>query len=389
MADKPPVTLKFSNSSPDPGKRTVDLPKPLPGIGNDFDWTARDFTGFRDFMLQELMTRFPQRKRWTAADVEVTIIEALAAALDGLSDMADRALSEGFLQSAQKQESLYRWLRLIGYDGFADEGGNQLSKEEIFKRWNNRFLMEHDRLAAPAHLTVQQRMVSLADIKRTIESHPLVIQADVIVAGNGLRPAIMVAVCGWNDMKLDDHVKFDSVGTNKQQTIDYMKEKIETYHSKNGIYLPSLDMKPTMRRLLEFVVDKYRIAGQRIFLSDALKASIDLSFTVHLEHTYFRSEIRTEIVRVLGRGPTGFFRRGGLGLGQDLRLGDIYQQLTAIDGVIHVDVKRFGRSGDRYADCTSQGFVPVASDEYAVCDNDPDHKENGSLTIDFTGGRSA
>ena len=75
MADTPEGKIQFKGSCPDCGQRKVDLPGPLPDIGDDFDWLVRDYDGFRFFMLEELAARFPQRNRWTPADVETTLIE--------------------------------------------------------------------------------------------------------------------------------------------------------------------------------------------------------------------------------------------------------------------------------------------------------------------------
>ena len=116
MAEDPKSTLLFQGTCPDCGERQVELPAPLPEIGDDFDWQVRDFDSIRRFMLEELAARFPERTRWTAADMEVVLVEALAAVLDQLSDMVDRVGAEAYLESARRPESVRRLLKLIGYD---------------------------------------------------------------------------------------------------------------------------------------------------------------------------------------------------------------------------------------------------------------------------------
>ena len=54
------------------------MPRALPALGDDFDWLLRDYDGFRLFMLEELAARYPERRRWTPADLEVVLVEALA-----------------------------------------------------------------------------------------------------------------------------------------------------------------------------------------------------------------------------------------------------------------------------------------------------------------------
>src|SRR5262249_56577194 len=53
---------------------------------------------------------------WTPADLEVVVIEALAAGLDQLSDMADRVSAEAYLETARRPESVRRLLGFIGFD---------------------------------------------------------------------------------------------------------------------------------------------------------------------------------------------------------------------------------------------------------------------------------
>jgi hypothetical protein len=111
--------LRFVRSCSDCGLRDVHLPEPLPALGDDFDWLVRDYDGFRLFMLEELAARYPERRRWTPADLEVVIVEALAVILDQLSDMLDRVHAEAFLETARQPQSVRRLLAMIGYDAVA------------------------------------------------------------------------------------------------------------------------------------------------------------------------------------------------------------------------------------------------------------------------------
>ena len=54
MAQSPQANLVFAKSCSDCGQRQVELPRPLPEIGDDFDWMLRDYDSFRLFMLEEL-----------------------------------------------------------------------------------------------------------------------------------------------------------------------------------------------------------------------------------------------------------------------------------------------------------------------------------------------
>ncbi|MHC4180869.1 MAG: hypothetical protein ACYSWU_25495, partial [Planctomycetota bacterium] len=115
MAQTPQSRLIFEEGCPDCGRREVALPDPLPTVGDDFDWLQRDYDSFRLAMLEELAARFPERHKWSPADMEVVLIEAISVVLDQLSDMLDRVHGEAFLETARRPESARRLLSFIGY----------------------------------------------------------------------------------------------------------------------------------------------------------------------------------------------------------------------------------------------------------------------------------
>jgi len=119
MADTPIPELSFPGGCADCGRREV-APRPAPPpVGDDLDWLLRDYDGFRMFILAELAARFPERQRWTPADMEAVIVEALSVVLDQLSDMLDRVQAEAYLETARRPESVRRLLGFIGYDAIA------------------------------------------------------------------------------------------------------------------------------------------------------------------------------------------------------------------------------------------------------------------------------
>ena len=121
MADAPQKTLLWGTGCGDCAERRVALPRPFPEIDDDFDWMVRDYDSFRLFMMEELAHRFPGRHRWGPADLEVVIVEALAAALDRLSHTLDVIAAEKTLATATTQYNLpfidppllARWHQLI------------------------------------------------------------------------------------------------------------------------------------------------------------------------------------------------------------------------------------------------------------------------------------
>src|SRR5262249_23876688 len=155
-------------------------------IGDDFDWSARDYDTIRIAMLEELAARFPERTRWTPADIEVVLVELLATALDQLSDMADRVTAEAYLETARRPGSVRRLLALIGYDAVAhsdveleddrpDQPNALTAVQKLERDWTNEpSLMERARRVGPRSVHDQRRMVTLGDYTSRLEEHPIV-----------------------------------------------------------------------------------------------------------------------------------------------------------------------------------------------------------------------
>ena len=402
MAELQPPELIWTKKASESGYRKVDLPDPLPKIDDSFDWQQRDFDSFQQAMWQELQERFPERKRWTSGDVETVLIDVFAAVLDQLSDMADRVSAEAYLETARRAESVLKWLDFIGYDPIemrpelgADRGEAMKNLLKLYR--NKPHELERDRQQGPASIRQQRRMVSLDDYAERLREHPLVMRAQTTPHWNGSWLDLYITVQLWNDWRLDDHLSDDDHSrTDDQQKIVRKlsvrrKDDIINFHLQNKLRMPKqddanetpalLDDQPTIRLLLNDFLHRFRMAGQTIQLQDVIPVGIVIDVYVTVRENYFQSEVRREVERALGRGPTGFFRPGRLAFGQDVQLSDIYQVLMPLDGVENVRLQRFGKEKDQPT--TFQQTIVMAPEELAVCDN----KGHGYFDIQLHGGR--
>ncbi|MFZ7127169.1 MAG: hypothetical protein ACOWWM_13530 [Desulfobacterales bacterium] len=413
MAKNPDTELWFEGGCPDCGERRVDLPQALPEIGDDFDWRVRDFDGFRRFMLEELAARFPERTRWTPADMEVALVEALAALLDQLSDMLDRVAGEAFLETARRPESVRRLLKLIGcdvletarlnrdapFDRSPAEGDPRSDEERFDQFWlDHPALMEAARRAGPRAVHTQRRMVTARDYAERLEDHPLVMRANAWSEWSGSWTTLRVAVVLWNDTPLDEALPdtpqaledlaeaLDKPVRILEQEIERLKDEIDAFHRRLGLELPDWSLSPVPRTVLHSYLDAYRMAGQEVLLQDALPVGIRMAISIRVDADYFQSEIRRAVIQALGRGPGGFFEPGRLRFGEDLHAGDIFQTLMALDGVEAVCLNRFKRVGRGFPDQSGAGRIVLDGLEIAVCDNEPGRPERGYFTLLLHGG---
>lgn len=390
MAELAPPRLVFRRGCPDCGIREIELPPPLPNVGDDFDWRARDYDGLRLFILEELAARFPERTRWTPADLEVVLVEAVAAVLDQLSDMADRVAAEAFLETARRPASVYWLLRFIGFDAAQDAGladdpegpGARSAWDKLRLLWAGEpSRMEDARRAGPRAIHHQRRMANLADYAARLEDHPLVERAHAAVAWGGSWPVIRIAVILWEDRTLDDGAP------ERGRYPEDLRAETEAFHRRIGLPLPVWTSDPTIRTILRPYLEAYRMLGQEVVLEDAKAVGITMAISIRVRETYFQSEVRRAVDQALGRGPGGFFEPGRLRFGEDLHAGDVFQTLMAIDGVENVCLNRFKRIGRQYADQVKSGTITLDGLEIAVCDNDPNHPDRGYYTLTLHGGR--
>src|SRR5438105_255826 len=79
------------------------------------DYTARDYTGFRDAMLAHAAQVFPEWTGRNAADFGVVMVELMAYLGDILSYYQEAAAREAFLSTATRRESIMELARLLGY----------------------------------------------------------------------------------------------------------------------------------------------------------------------------------------------------------------------------------------------------------------------------------
>lgn len=393
MADEPQVNLIYTEGCGDCGERRVELPAPLPKIGDDFDWDVRDYDGFRLFMLEELAARFPERPNWTPADMEVVLVETLSVVLDQLSDMQDRIQAEAFLETARRPDTVRRLLEMIGYQPRLHAGPEITSNKELEKLWSYYpHLMEEAKRKGPESIHRQHRMVTEEDYRNQLLPHPLVLDVDAYSDWSGSWHSHYVVVRLINNINLDETLtrekiagEFDDV----DEAFERFKTGLEDYYQDQEIpleLLPEIEGS-TPRSLLRQVIERQRMAGQEVLLRNATLVGIVLSISVRIAGDYYRSEIQDEVSFVMIDQSDGFFAPGRLKFGEDVEASDLIEVLMALDGIESVCINRMKRIGSIYADQSGSGRIVLEGHEVAVLENDVTVPEWGSLRIVLHGGK--
>lgn len=401
MAELSEPILEFEGGCPDCGERRAVLPLPLPGVVNDFDWKSRDYDSFRLSMMQELAYRFPERRRWTSADMEVVIVEVLAAALDRASHALDAVQGERYLETARRPQSVRRLLNLIGYDAVqrtdpailaglppapGDEDESEAQRLERYWRLNPA-AMEEARDSGP-RLTVEvRRMVTLADHETILETHPLVARARARLVWTGAWYTVLIAALLEDNLGLDDplHIGADPADGNPSELDEALWHEIETYHRIERLPLPAVNGSLTARRLLRVMIEQNRMVGSEVFLETAKSAPVTFVLSVRAKKGFFRSELKQALDQEFTSDQGGFFEPGRLGFGEDLFASDIIERAMTVEGVEVACLNRFKRVGP-YPDRTAAGVIEIADDEFALCRNDRAMPSEGTYRITVNAG---
>ncbi|MBC7732223.1 MAG: putative baseplate assembly protein [Bacteriovorax sp.] len=95
--------------------RTDTTCPPEPRSGPAIDYLARDYASFRRLLLDRLSALMPDWRERHAADLMVTLAEALAFRGDELSYFQDAVATEAYLGTARQRVSVRRHTRLLDY----------------------------------------------------------------------------------------------------------------------------------------------------------------------------------------------------------------------------------------------------------------------------------
>lgn len=390
MAETPQPELVFEGGCPDCGERRIRPPDPLPGVPDDFDWLVRDYDGFRLAMMQDLAARAPERTRWTPADIEVVIVELLAAALDRASHALDTIQGERFLDSARRPESVRRLLAFIGHDAVASAdpraleaaraaaGDPDLSDAEALERsWRlDPQAMERARVAGPGAIREQKRMVTVADHALELERHPLVARASARTIWSGSWTVVSVALLLRRGRRLDAPLQDLTAGE---------IAAIQARHRARGAVLPDL-ASSTAREVLRAYVERHRMLGREVRLGEANEVGITFQLSVRIGAAYYRSEVDRALKQTFSSAAGGFFEPGVRGFGADLFASDLVEAALAVEGVEVACINRLKRVGRRHPDVAGSGRLEIAPDEILVCENRPGAPERGYFRIALHGG---
>ncbi len=139
-------------------------------------------------------------------------------------------------------------------------------------------------------------------------------------------------------------------------------------------------------------LEPYRRMGHDLHVETAVYVPLDLKLTVCTLPGYQAGHVKAALEerfsnRRLGGGRIGFFHPDNQSFGEGIYLSALIAAAQAVPGVECVTVTRFERQFVGPNRELENGVLPLAANEIAQLDNDPNYPEHGQLTIEIHGGR--
>src|SRR5262245_28048625 len=277
-------------------------------------------------MMEELAARIPERQRWTPADLETVLVEALAAVLDQLSDRADRVAAEAYLPTARRPESVRRLLQYIGYDavraalaaGDIQPDASRDSSAVLDAAWlANPPMMEAARAAGVRAIHDQDRMVTAEDHGRQLKLHPAVLHVGAVAEWGGAWSVVKVGVLPVVDRPIDETWSADDRAS--------LQAAVVAFHIMRHVLPVVWNEETTTRSVLTPYVERLRMVGQPVLIEDAVRVGIMMALSVRVRDNHFQSEVRDAIDQALGTGRGGLFATDQLRFGEPEHLSDVVQ----------------------------------------------------------------
>lgn len=149
---------------------------------------------------------------------------------------------------------------------------------------------------------------------------------------------------------------------------------------------------PEFETELRDFLERYRMAGYDLEIDAPRFVALELSLFVCADPEHFRSEVRRDVLDVLGTtrlpdGRLGHFHPDNLSFGDPVYLSPIYAAVMSVEGVTSVKATKFCRRGVTSTTALEDGLIEMGRLEIAQLENSRNFPERGSIDIKMGGGK--
>lgn len=143
---------------------------------------------------------------------------------------------------------------------------------------------------------------------------------------------------------------------------------------------------------LSAFLDRFRMAGYDLEIDAPRFVALELGLFICAHPQHFRSDIRREVLEVLGTGVLSggrkaHFHPDNLSFGAPVYLSAIYAAVMAVEGVTSVKATQFRKRGTTSTVPLQDGVIELGRLEIAQLENSRNYPERGAIRIEMGGGK--
>lgn len=191
----------------------------------------------------------------------------------------------------------------------------------------------------------------------------------------------------------DDYAQLAALNTGTQRAAARLRWT-GSWHEMRVVIDPlgTEELRDKLRREIEHSLFRYRRIGHDLNVKHARYVPLDIELDVCIAPHFFRGHVEAALLdvfsnRLLPNGQRGFFHPDNLTFGDGIFLSALVATAQAVEGVLSVSVKKLQRLLASANNEIANGVLPLAPDEIAQLDNNPNFPERGKLSFQMRGGR--
>jgi hypothetical protein len=135
-----------------------------------------------------------------------------------------------------------------------------------------------------------------------------------------------------------------------------------------------------------------RMMGTDLAVEGAIIAGLQITLQVTVDPQHFQQDVRAALMAVFitgsqATGAPGLLSPASFTFGETVYASPLIAAAQAVSGVAAVTLTQFGRITAPGVSRVTQGFITMGRLEIPRCDNDPDHLDHGTFTLQTDGGK--
>lgn len=135
-----------------------------------------------------------------------------------------------------------------------------------------------------------------------------------------------------------------------------------------------------------------RMMGTDVAVEAAVIVGLQIVIEICVDPEHFRGDVYAALMQLFVSGnqcdgSTGILNPSNFSFGQTVYASPLIAAAQAVEGVLSASLVTFTRMDAPWIDGVTQGYLTMGRLDIPRCDNDPDHLDHGTFTLQMDGGK--